>query len=473
MSCSIRISVIAGSSASSNSVSFTRSARERPAAGSSSIISFGFDARAMPTSSWRCSPWESSITSASSLSARPIAPAISRPARRISSSRAFWIIRRWPSPTPSTARYRLSSTESPPNRREVWKVRESPSRARLRAGSAVTSPPNSSMLPVDGGNSPEIRLNSVVFPAPFGPRMARRSPGRTSRSTSATATTPPNRRPTPRKRRIGSARSTDGAGSAMCCLLAPEVHGLGVADPRRRGALLALRVVAIRRRRVGAEHAVERLVDVGDPADGLDVRHAVARLVRDDLLHEHVGDRLAVLVERHVAPRGLVARERQPGQRLLQRGLVLDVALDLLEPLEHGGHAGVVAVREDRRTRAGDLVAVVGLEVLDVGLHCGLVGVGRGHGPGHAADQVLADLLEDERVVPEDVAHHLLRVDLAALLLVLLEEVDQARAADADVEPVDVLRDLRDVGRVVLLAERRPDALGDVAADRAVLGHEP
>src|SRR4051812_47414387 len=71
------------------------------------------------------------------------------------------------------------------------------------------------MLPVVGGNSPETRLKSVVLPAPLGPRMARRSPGRTSRSTSCTATTPPNRRPTPRARRIGSARSADVAACAI------------------------------------------------------------------------------------------------------------------------------------------------------------------------------------------------------------------------------------------------------------------
>src|SRR5829696_6907561 len=87
-------------------------------------------------------------------------------------------------------------------------------RARLRAGDAVTSRPNSSTEPAVGGNSPEIRLNSVVLPAPFGPRMARRSPGLTSRSTSLTAWTPPKRRPTPRKRRIGSAASGDVTGAA-------------------------------------------------------------------------------------------------------------------------------------------------------------------------------------------------------------------------------------------------------------------
>ena len=98
--------------------------------------------------------------------------------------------------------------------------------------------------------------------------------------------------------------------------------------------------------------------------------------------------------------------------------------------------------------------------------------VGRSHGGGGAADQRLADLLEHQRVVPEHVAEHALGVDAALLLLVLLDEGDQARAADADVQAVDVVRDLRDVGRVVLLAQRRPDALGHLAADGAELGHE-
>ena len=53
--------------------------------------------------------------------------------------------------------------------------------------------------------SPEITLKSVVLPAPLGPRIARRSPYPMSRSTSDTALRPPKRRPTPRKRRIGSA----------------------------------------------------------------------------------------------------------------------------------------------------------------------------------------------------------------------------------------------------------------------------
>src|SRR5262245_31870842 len=58
-----------------------------------------------------------------------------------------------------------------------------------------------------------MTLNNVVLPAPFGPRIARRSPWATSRSTPSHANNPPKRRPTPRKRRVGAAFSTDGAAS--------------------------------------------------------------------------------------------------------------------------------------------------------------------------------------------------------------------------------------------------------------------
>jgi hypothetical protein len=104
MSCSIRISVIDGSSWSSSSVSDTRSARDRPAAGSSSIISLGSLTRAMPTSSWRCSPCERSITSESRRLVSPTASAIARAFSRSSPSTFEGTIRRWPSWTPSVAR---------------------------------------------------------------------------------------------------------------------------------------------------------------------------------------------------------------------------------------------------------------------------------------------------------------------------------------------------------------------------------
>src|SRR4051812_37038471 len=456
MSCSMRISVIAGSSLSSVSVSRTRSARERPAAGSSSIISFGSLARAMPTSSWRCSPCESSETRMSSWSVRPTASPIARAFSRISESWRFLTSRKCPSWTPSTARYRLSSTERPRKSREVWKVRESPMRARLRDGNRVTSVPNSSTVPALGGNSPEIRLNSVVLPAPLGLRIARRSPGATSRSTPRTAWTPPKRRPTPRKRRIGAARSADVAGAATC-LLRREVDLLGVADPGRLVALRALRVGAVGSRRVGRERAAERLLDAGDAHDRLHVRDLVAVGVGDDLLDEVVRDAVAVLVELDLAPRRV---EGDGLQSLLELALIADVALDRFQALGQGPRRRVVVVDEHGGGQAGDLLAVRVVQLLDVLRDLRVVGVRRRRAGRVRAGHRVGDLLEDQRVVEEDVAHGLLGVDLDLLLLVLLHEGDQAGAADAVVDAVDVVRDLGDEVRVDLLTQRRPDALG-------------
>ena len=79
----------------------------------------------------------------------------------------------------------------------IWYVRPSPRAARRCGGKRVTSRPKSVIRPSLGGSSPLIRLKSVVFPAPLGPMMARRSPGRTSRLTPSTARRPPKARDTP------------------------------------------------------------------------------------------------------------------------------------------------------------------------------------------------------------------------------------------------------------------------------------
>src|SRR6516164_9807158 len=58
--------------------------------------------------------------------------------------------------------------------------------------------------------------------------MARRSPGATSRSTSRTASRPPKRRPTPRRRRVGSALSDVGTASvaaSVTYLMTPPTTG--------------------------------------------------------------------------------------------------------------------------------------------------------------------------------------------------------------------------------------------------------
>src|SRR5690242_7002501 len=189
--------------------------------------------------------------------------------------------------------------------------------------------------------SPEITLNSVVFPAPFGPRIARRSPCATSRSTSRTASRPPNRRPTPRKRRIGPPGSVVTSSTRLPG--ADDLDRRGLAEPRQV-ALLAARGVAARGRRRGAERAAERLVDARDLVDRLDGQLAVVHV---QLLVEHRDDRLTVVVELDLAVRG---RQRLLGDRGLQLLLPAgDIALDGLEVLNEAPRVDVVAIGERAR----------------------------------------------------------------------------------------------------------------------------
>src|SRR5690242_9256932 len=177
----------------------------------------------------------------------------------------------------------LSSTVRPRKSRDCWYVRASPSRARWRAGRAVTSSPNSSTVPEDAGRSPAMTLKSVVLPAPFGPRIARRSPGAISRSTSRTACRPPKRRPIPRRRRIGSALggARDASLNRLLQDLLRDDAVLDDPDLALPGQLRldALRLGPARRRAGRLEDAVEALVDVRHEADDL-------RRHRSALLHE-------------------------------------------------------------------------------------------------------------------------------------------------------------------------------------------
>src|SRR5919202_229619 len=165
----------------------------------------------------------------------------------------------------------------------------------VRAGalSALTSSPRNSIIPEDAGMSPQITLNRVVLPAPFGPRIARRAPGATSRSTSRTATRPPNRRLTPRRRRIGAAASVDAA--VMSRRLVRGLDGLQLAAPREL-ALGAPGRLAPWRRRGRAERAAEVLRHARDRGDGLDRQLAVLHV---QLLVEIGEVRLSVRVEIH------------------------------------------------------------------------------------------------------------------------------------------------------------------------------
>ena len=78
MSCSMSSNVTSAASDSSSSTSRSRSPRDKPDAGSSSIIRSGLVTIAMPTSSWRCWPWERSPTHDSRRSPSQTAWAASR-----------------------------------------------------------------------------------------------------------------------------------------------------------------------------------------------------------------------------------------------------------------------------------------------------------------------------------------------------------------------------------------------------------
>src|SRR5438105_7029658 len=71
------------------------------------------------------------------------------------------------------------------------------------------SSPKKRMVPEDGRKSPVMQLKSVVFPAPFEPSTARRSPGRTVMVTSVRAASAPNNRVTPRSSSAASAPTTE------------------------------------------------------------------------------------------------------------------------------------------------------------------------------------------------------------------------------------------------------------------------
>ena len=71
-----------------------------------------------------------------------------------------------------------------------------PMATRRCAGIVVTSRPSKTILPALGGKKPLIKLKKVVFPAPFGPMIARNSPRATASEMSSTATRLPNRFPT-------------------------------------------------------------------------------------------------------------------------------------------------------------------------------------------------------------------------------------------------------------------------------------
>src|SRR5262245_40241632 len=186
---------------------------------------------------------------------------------------------------------------------------------RSCGGRVVTSSPKKRTLPLRGGKSPMMALNSVVLPAPLAPSTARRSPGRRVKLTLSRATSAPKWQLTPS---ISGARAD--APCAMRWALSDTLS-----------CSIAFRVVAANRadrHELGAVH-VERLVDARDDLDNLVVEAAVRAL-------GHFGDevrpdRLPVLVQPDLADRSIDGRRGQPLAQL--RLIVCEVALSGVPPL--------------------------------------------------------------------------------------------------------------------------------------------
>src|SRR5579884_4065708 len=99
------------------------------------------------------------------------------------------------------------------NSRMFWKVLAMPRRATWWGRAPATSRPSNQMLPVVGGKSPVMQLNSVVFPAPLGPIRAKTWPRSTVKLTSSTARSPPKRLLTCSQRRMAPSCSSPISGA--------------------------------------------------------------------------------------------------------------------------------------------------------------------------------------------------------------------------------------------------------------------
>src|SRR5712691_317110 len=87
----------------------------------------------------------------------------------------------------------------------IWYDRAIPLREIRSGDSPVMSPPLNRIWPDDGRRTPVRQLKKVLLPAPFGPMIARISPGATARLTLLSARNPPKRTARPSVARIGAA----------------------------------------------------------------------------------------------------------------------------------------------------------------------------------------------------------------------------------------------------------------------------
>src|SRR5947199_10685546 len=153
----------------------------RPSVGSSRNNTFGVCSSPRAISRRRFMPPENVFTRSSRRShSSNIRNRISHRSRR--ARRATWYSTPWIS--------MFSHAVSSLSRLGSWNT--TPNRLRTSVRCVVTSRPSSSSEPDVGCNRVVSILMVVVLPAPFGPRNAKISPGRTSKETSLTAMMVPN-----------------------------------------------------------------------------------------------------------------------------------------------------------------------------------------------------------------------------------------------------------------------------------------
>src|SRR5689334_3941701 len=75
----------------------------------------------------------------------------------------------------------------------IWYERAMPLREMRSADAPATSSPSNRICPEEGRNTPVRQLKTVLFPAPFGPIIARTSPRSTAKLTRLSAVRPPKR----------------------------------------------------------------------------------------------------------------------------------------------------------------------------------------------------------------------------------------------------------------------------------------
>ena len=164
-----------------------------PATGSSSSSSRGSWASAMPISRSATSPYERVPASRRASALKPTSSSTRSTFSRV--PRSFAAER-------SGCRKRLracaaiqmfSSTDSRLNTLLICKVRAMPRRLIWCGLRPPMSRPAENTRPASGERNPHTRLNSVVFPAPFGPMIACSRRGASARLTLSTATRPPKR----------------------------------------------------------------------------------------------------------------------------------------------------------------------------------------------------------------------------------------------------------------------------------------